>query len=183
MPNYDTPRYDKLEKKIRKSIAFDEWSRLENLKNYKILYTKSAPVFDQLAAFTAKILNTPIALINFVDRDSVWLKAGQEARPTLPFEKETSLCSMAIINESGIEFEDFEKEPGLISNPLIAGESGLRFYAAVPITTDDGFAVGTVCIIDTKYRKFLPHEQKQLEWVATRIRKEMNKRMAGKISA
>ncbi|WP_316811248.1 GAF domain-containing protein [Pedobacter heparinus] len=172
-----------MEKKIRKSIAFDEWSRLESLKNYKILYTKSAPVFDRLAAFTAKILKTPIALINFVDQDSVWLKEGQQARPSSPFEPETSLCSMAIINESGIEFEGFEKEPALMSNALIAGESGLRFYAAVPITTDEGLPVGMVCIVDTKHRKFLPHEQKKLEWVAVRIRKEMNKRMAGQISA
>lgn len=183
MPNYDIPRYDKLERKIRKSLAFDEGSRLENLKNYRILYTRSAPVFDQLAAFTAKTLNTPIALINFVDRDSVWLKDGGQCNSPSSFDEGSSLCAMAIVNESGIAFEGFEKQPGLMSNALIAGESGLRFYAAVPITTDEGFTVGTVCIVDTKHRKFLPQEQKKLEWIAVRIRKEMNKRMAAQISA
>ncbi|MBB5438711.1 GAF domain-containing protein [Pedobacter sp. AK017] len=153
-----------LEKKLRKSIASDERSRLENLKNYKILYTKSEPVFDQLAAFTAKMLNTPIALINFVDQES-------------------SLCSLAIINESGIAFENFEQHPYLMSNALIAGESGLGFYAAVPITTDEGLRVGTVCIVDKKHRKFLPQEQRKMEWVAGMVKKEINRRIAGRIMA
>jgi GAF domain-containing protein len=171
--------------KIRKSIVSDEKSRLENLKKYKILYTKSEPVFDQLAAFTATMLNAPIALINFVDQDSVWMKAGQPAQPLPAFEgrSETSLCALAIINESVMAFESFAKQPGLMSNALIAGESGLQFYAAVPITTDEGFNVGTVCIVDKKRRQFLPHEQKQLEWVAVMVRKEMNKRIAERIYA
>lgn len=175
----------KINSKIRFRILSDEKSRLENLKKYRILYTKSEPVFDQLAAFTATMFNTPIALINFVDQDSVWMKAVQHTQPLQSFEagRETNLCSVAIVNESITAYENFAEHPFLMSNALIAGESGLQFYAAVPITTDEGFNVGTVCIVDKKYRQFLPHEQQQLEWIAIMVRKEMNKRIAEKIYA
>ncbi|MNL01155.1 hypothetical protein D3C87_1216160 [compost metagenome] len=172
----------KLEKKLRKSIGLDEKHRLENLKRYKILYAKTESVFDQLAAFTATMLNAPIAIINFVDRESVWVKADESSQPTAGlFEEESNLCSLAIINESAFAFEGFAERPQLMSNALIAGEAGLQFYAAAAITTDEGFNVGSVCIVDKKRREFLPHEQEQLEWVASMVRREMNKKIAGKI--
>lgn len=175
----------KLENKLRKSIDLDEKSQLENLKKYKILYSKTDAVFDQLAAFTATMLNTPVALINFVDKESVWTKADENSIAIAGSTSETdrNLCSMAVINESADAFKCFAERPQLMSNALIAGELGLQFYASVPITTDDGFNVGSVCIVDKKHRKFLPHEREQLEWVAAMVRIEMNKRTTGEICA
>jgi GAF domain-containing protein len=172
-----------LKNKLRNSLASDEQLWLENLKNYKIVYTRSEPVFDQLAALTAAMLDAPIALINFVDQEGAWAKDGQRSSTESSAQGGTSLCSLAINNKSEISFESFVKKPSLMLNPLIAGESGLQFYAAVPITTDDGFPVGMVCIVDKKNRKFLAHEQQKLEWVAGRVRMEMNKRMNMRVSA
>jgi len=61
----------------RNIIPQNEEARLENLKKYKILYTKSEPIFDQLAAVAATMLKVPLAMINFVDKDHVWTKADQ----------------------------------------------------------------------------------------------------------
>lgn len=168
----------KLENKLRRNVPPDDRSQLENLKNYRILYNRSELVFDQLAAYTAKILNVPLALINFVDQESAWIKEKPQANLVAPYRTGTNLCSMAVLRESGMKVEDFEKKPYLLSNALIVGEAGFQFYAAVPITTDEGFIVGTVCIVDQAYRKLLPHEQKQLECVAGMVKKEMNKKMA-----
>lgn len=167
-----------LEKAIRKNITLDEKCGLENLKRYKILYTRSEPIFDQLAAYTATMLNTPIAVINFVNKESVWTNSAQQPIATSKPQKENNLCALAIINESANAFEKIAEHPCLLSNALIAGELGMQFYAAVPITTDEGFNVGTVCIVDRKRRTFSTEEKEQLEWVAFMVRKEMNKRIA-----
>lgn len=158
-------------------IPTDEEARLDNLKRYRILYTKTEPIFDQLAALTATMMNVPVSMINFVDRDRVWTKADQSGAVGLEVDRETSLCSLAILNDSVTVFEDLISNPCLISNPLIAGESGLRFYAAAAITTDEGFRVGAVCILDKKPRIFKEEDKKKLELIANMVTKEMNKRI------
>lgn len=159
-------------------IAPDEMERIENLNKYKIIYTKSQPVFDQLAAIAATMINTPVAIINFIDRNTVWTgRAEDELNNHTAFEN-MSLCSVAVLKGREHTFQDELTELSLISNPLIAGEYGLKFYAAVPITTDYGFNVGSVCVVDKQYRIFTEVEQKKLEWVASMVRLEMNKRIA-----
>lgn len=157
----------------------DEEARLENLKKYKVLYSKREPVFDQLAAFTATMLNTPIAMINFVDRDKVWTKANQSGEVGNTVERESSLCSMAILSDSFTVYEGIvdPERPCLMSNPLLAAEVGLRFYAAVPITTREGFKVGVVCVVDQKPRTFTEEDKRQLETVAAMVQHEMSKRI------
>lgn len=158
-------------------ISSSEEARLENLKKYKILYTKTEPYFDQLAAITATMMNTPIAMINFVDRDVVWTKADQHGQTGKELHREFSLCSLAILNESVTVFEDLIQNPAMMSNPLFVGESGLRFYAAAAITTDEGFRVGSVCIVDKNPRVFGEDDRKKLEKMALMVRLEMNRRI------
>lgn len=159
-------------------VPSDELARLENLKKYKILYTKTEPIFDQLAALTATMLNTPIAMINFIDKDKVWTKANQHGESGHEVERAGSLCSFAILNESITVFEGAIENHYLMSDPLIAGENGMRFYAAAAITTDEGFRVGVVCVVDKKPRTFSEEDRKKLELIAIMVRAEMNKRVS-----
>lgn len=157
-------------------IPQNEKERLENLKKYKILYTGTDSVFDQIAALAATTFGVPIAMINFVDKDIVWTKCNQKGEGGARLERGTSLCSLAILNDELTVFEDTLREPYLISNPLVAGESGLRFYAAAPIATPEGFNIGVLCILDKKARKFTREDQLQLEQIAVMIVKEIEKR-------
>lgn len=161
----------------RNIIPYDEVERLENLKKYKILYSKSEPIFDQLAALAATTLNVPLAMINFVDKDRVWTKADQEGGSGQEVERGTSLCSLAILKDRVTVFEDMMTEPYLVSNPIVAGESGLRFYAAAPVTTAAGFNIGVVCILDKESRKFTDKDQEKLEWIAGMVQAEIEKRV------
>lgn len=157
-------------------IPQNEAERLENLKKYKILYTRTEPIFDQLAAVAATVLKVPVAMINFVDQDKVWTKANQEGENGQEVPRGTSLCSLAILNDEVTVFENALEEPCLIANPLVAGSFGLRFYAAAPIRSPEGFNLGAICVVDKKARKFTEKEQQKLEWVAAMIEKEVGKR-------
>lgn len=159
-------------------IPANEAERLENLEKYKIIYTQSETVFNELAALAATLLEVPMAMINFVAKDMVWTKANEGGRDGGSVERGSSLCSLAILKESVTVFEDTLKEPILISNPMVAGEFGLRFYAAAPITTKDGFNIGVVCILDKQTRKFTDEDQKKLAGIARLVEIEIEKRIS-----
>lgn len=160
-------------------IPQNEQQRLDNLKKYNILYTQSEPVFDELAAYTAEIFAMPIAMINFVDKDNVWTKASQEGEQGFNVERGSSLCSLAILKDEVTIFKDALNERCLLANPYVAGENGLRFYAAAPIGTREGFNIGVVCILDRKPREFGLDDQAKLEGIARIVEMEIEKRIKG----
>lgn len=156
-------------------------ANLDHKKRYKVLGTSSSRIMDELASYTACIFDTQIAVINFVDQHDIWPKKVQLIDRLSGLEKETNVCSFAIINESVDSFEESGTAPALLTNALMAAEFGMRFYAVAPIKTEEGVQMGSVCILDQQRREFLPHDQERLAWVAGMIEKRMSKREAKKL--
>ena len=138
-----------------KNITPDnEAERLECLRSFEILNSEPEKMFDLIAKMTAKVFNVPIALISFVDENQVFFKSNVGMEGTKHVDRGISLCSLAILDSEQVVFESPLKEPCLMANPLVQGKFGLRFYAGAPLTTLDGFNIGTVCILDKKARFF-----------------------------
>jgi len=83
------------------------------------------------------------------------------------------LCTLAILNNGLTIIPDALAEPCLLSNPLVAGSFGLRFYAAAPLKTDDGYNLGSVCIVDKEPREFNLADKVMLEHLAESVMKEL----------
>jgi GAF domain-containing protein len=143
----------------KRIIPEQEEQRVEALRSYKILDTEPEVFFNNLAHLVAQCFNTPIALISLVDTEQVYFKANVGMPGTDYVDRGISLCSLAVLESDPTVFEDTLDEPCLLTNPLVAGEFGMRFYAGAPITTPDGFHIGTVCVVDKKPRIFSEHDQ------------------------
>lgn len=159
-------------------IPENEQERLENLYKYKILDTPREPIFDQLAIATATLFDVPVALISFVDGDRVWTKADSKGEITLEEERSLSLCSLAILQLEVTVFEDATKVQYLQSHPLIADSYGLRFFAAAPIITREGYSIGAVCLVDFKPRKLSTDSYTILELIANSVTKILEEKQA-----
>lgn len=124
-----------------------EAARLAALESYRILDTAAEPVFDGIVELASSICDTPIALISLVDADRQWFKArhGLQARQT---ERDIAFCAHAIELDDLMEVHDATLDPRFASNPLVTTEPHIRFYAGQPLVDDDGFALGTLCVID-----------------------------------
>jgi hypothetical protein len=57
-------------------IPENEEARLENLKSYNILDTRSEGPFNNVASIAAHMFKTPMAFVSFVDEGRVWFKAN-----------------------------------------------------------------------------------------------------------
>jgi GAF domain-containing protein len=140
----------------------NEDERVKALHRYKLLRNLPENYFVHLAQIIAKTFNTPIALISLIDKEEVLFVGNSGMSETNTALRGVSLCSLAVLNTDVTIFEDSLKEPCLLANPLVVGEFGLRFYAGAPITTNDGYAIGTVCIVDKEPRSFTANEKEML---------------------
>ena len=134
----------------------DETLRLQVLLSYKLRGTDPEPAYDDIANIASLMCGTPIAMVSMIDSDRQWSKArvGME-QAQVP--REQAFCSHAICNPTYImEVPDASKAPRFMFNPLVIGDSGIRFYAGAPLLSPSGAALGTVCVIDRVSRQLTP---------------------------
>lgn len=141
-------------------LPLDEVQRLAALRRYRILDTPAEPAFDRLAQLAARLFQAPIALIGFVDAERQWMKAcvGADLRET---RREHTFCTHTILHDELLVVPDATQDPRFAQLPAVTGAPGIRFYAGANLITDDGFRVGTLCVVDTQPRPRPPDAQLQ----------------------
>ncbi|CAN5924287.1 hypothetical protein BH11MYX4_BH11MYX4_53890 [soil metagenome] len=160
-------------------IPIDEVERLEALRRYKILDTPPDGAFDQITAMAAALFRVPIAIVSLVDHDRIWFKSrtGLDAREV---GREPGLCASAILSPELYRVSDTKLDARTLTNPLVTGELGLRFYAAAPLRTHDGFNLGTLCVSDREPRELTAAEGDMLTKLASLVMDQMELRLAAR---
>ncbi len=158
-------------------IPENDDKRIEALHHYKIIEADVHESFDNIAQAMAASFDVPIALVSLVDKEEVIFKGNVGMHGVTKNSRGISLCALAVLNDDVIVFENAPKEPCLVSNPLVAGEFGLKFYAGAPLTTKEGYHIGTVCILDKKPRSFSPSQMQQLKRFSKMVMNEIELRL------
>jgi adenylate cyclase len=143
------------------AIPANERARAEALTSYAILDTLPEIGFDEIAELAAQICDCPAALISFIDPSRQWMKA----KYGLPAElsecpREISVCKVTICNNDILHVPDLLSDERFNTSPLVTDGLKLRFYCGVPLITQDGYALGTLCVVDFKSRE-LSFEQRE----------------------
>ncbi len=154
-----------------------EDQRLAAVRRYDILDSPPDGAFDRITALAARRLNVPIAIISVVDEDRIWFKS-HHGLPVQQIDREPGLCASAIMEDTPYLIEDARKDPRSLANPLVAGEFGLRFYAAVPLTTGDGHSLGTLCVIDKEPRTIDEGQIEDLKDLASIVMDQLELRLS-----
>lgn len=147
----------------------DESARLEALAQYHVLDTPPEQAFDDLVQLAARICETPIALISLIDDRRQWFKAkeGIDATET---PRDIAFCAHAILDKTqAFIVQDAAQDERFHDNPLVTSPPAIRFYAGVPLVTQNGHALGTLCVIDRKPRQLTPSQESALRVLAQHV--------------
>jgi predicted PurR-regulated permease PerM len=160
------------------AIPGNEGKRLEELARLHLADGTREEVFDRITKKLARIFEVPIALITFIDRDHQWFKSQvglpeeiAEMQRTL---RELSVCGHVVANDELLVVEDLARDRRFANNPLLR-ERGLRFYAGVPLRSNN-LPIGSLCILDVKPRRMTEREKRLLQIVGDDVMEEIERR-------
>jgi GAF domain-containing protein len=136
--------------------------RVEALEKYAILDTEPEQAFDDLTLLASYVCTTPIALISLVDENRQWFKSkiGITATET---PRQVAFCSVAIQHTDVMVVPDTLQDERFRNNPLVTSDPHIRFYAGAPLINEDGYALGTLCVVDQKPREISSDQKEALQ--------------------
>ena len=145
-----------------------EKRRLKVLWQYDVLDTVPEELFDDLTELAARICEAPIALISLVDEKRQWFKSkvGTDVKET---SRDISFCAHAIQQSDLFIVPDATQDKRFANNPLVTSDPKIRFYAGAPLITTDGYALGTLCVIDKVPRDLRPDQKHALVILARHV--------------
>jgi signal transduction histidine kinase len=152
-----------------KPLPINEENRIAALKSYDILDSGEEKDFDDLTSLASVICQIPIALITFITEDRQWFKShhGTEFTENL---RALSFCTHALAsNEDVTIVPDATRDQRFANNPLVTGPTKVAFYAGVPLINEDGFALGTLCVLDQRQRVLSTDQVTALKTLAKQV--------------
>lgn len=161
--------------------ARDEELRLASLHAIGILDTPPEERFDRVTRLAQRVFGVPIALVSLVDQSRQWFKSRcglslAETPRTIAF------CDHAIRQEAALVVPNASADPRFLDNPLVAGELGIGFYAGQVLKSPDGYAIGTLCIIDNQPREITAEDLACLRDLADLVEEEIAKTALARMS-
>lgn len=150
----------------------NEIDRLRNLKSLDILDTPAEERFDRLTRLASGLFDVPIALVSLVDANRQWFKSsfGLTARE-MP--RVISFCGHAILEDDVFVVNDAATDGRFADNPLVTRKPKIKFYAGCPLTSPDGYKIGTISLIDRKPREFSAEDSARLKDLAAMVEREI----------
>lgn len=146
----------------------NELQRLAALRRYNILDTLPDHAFDDATKLVSYICGVPIAHISFIDEARQWFKSeigiGVSEVP-----REISFCQYTILESEMVEINDTFLNDRFKDDPNVTGGFKIRFYAGIPLTTPDGYNIGTLCALDHVSKELNENQRNALSIIAKHV--------------
>jgi len=138
--------------------AGTEAYRLSILRHYEILDTPPEAPFERIATLAANLFNVPIAIIGFLDHDRLWFKSHQG----LPATEVRRIDGCGVVTPQALIGDRIE--PG--------------FFASASLCTQDGYDMGTLCVIDRRPHRAEEHLVRNLKSLADIVMDQLELRLS-----
>lgn len=153
-------------------IPSNESERIERLRRLGLLDTPPEERFDRVTRIARRLFDMPMALVSLVDSERQWFKSHLGIGDT-ETERSISFCGHAIAGDDTFVVTDAFDDDRFFDNPLVTSGPEIRFYAGQPLRDADGYALGTLCVLDEKPRLFSDEDRQMLRDLAAIVEEEL----------
>ncbi|BCU78725.1 AI-2E family transporter [Luteolibacter sp. LG18] len=151
----------------------NEDERQHSLEELHLLSSEPSPALDRLTAKLARVFEIPVASVTLVDRHRQFFKSSSGLPASLrETPRDLSVCGHVVFHDELMVVEDLLRDRRFANN-LFLKQHGLRFYAGAPIHASDGQPIGSLCLMDTKPRRFSKRERRLLAEHAAELSREI----------
>lgn len=163
--------------------AVEDPERVAALRRLLILDTDPSVAFDRLTRLAARVLDVPISLLTLIDRDRQHVKSSYGLPEPLRTQRDMplshSICKHVVASGRPLVIDDARAHPATSSHPAVV-EHGVAAYAGVPLVTQAGHAVGSLCAVDTEPRRWTPDDVEVLTDLAAVVMSEVRLHWLGR---
>ena len=152
-----------------------ENSRLAALRQYDVLDSPREEEFDRIALMGARLFDVAVSCITLVDKDRFFFKAGIGS-DVRNLDRQPGFCDTTIQTEGVYCIEDTTVDPTVKNHPLVSNSPHIKSYAGSALITREGFAIGTLCIMDSQARTFTDTEKLLLQELAEFVMFHLDRR-------
>lgn len=156
-------------------LLSDEERRQQAVDSLHILDTPPDERIDRVTRLAQELFQVPMVSVTLIDRERQWRKSeiglgGPEAP------RKDSFCDATLRRGGSLVIEDASQDSEFSTNPFVAGDPHLRFYAGNALHAPCGEQVGTLCIMDTAPRVLDQRQRGLLQdlslWVQTEMARQ-----------
>jgi adenylate cyclase len=151
-------------------IPANETERLIALRQLAIMDTAPEIPYEEITELAAHICCCPVAYISFIDDERRWLKARYGLEPELiEVPRAAAICTTTICGTEVLIVPDMRQDPRFAHSPTAMANPPCRFYCGLPLITDEGYALGALCVMDFKPRELSFEQVESLRRLARQV--------------
>jgi adenylate cyclase len=151
-------------------IPANEPERLTALRSLEILDSAPEIAYDEIAELAAQVCGCPVGYISFIDDNRRWLKARYGLSPEITdAPREAAVCSTTICGAEILVVQDMTQDQRFDHAAMVVGHPHCRFYCGVPLITDEGYALGTLCVMDFEPRQLTFEQTEALRRLSRQV--------------
>lgn len=148
--------------------------RLTALSELGLLETQTIPVFEEATQTAAHLLEVPICILGFLDRDRHWFKSAvglsrlglmNQLAQERQLPCSDSFCTQVVETNQVVAISDTLSNPAFAKS-LLVQRYGIRAYLGAPLMDASGRCLGAIEVMDLQPRTFTIQQMKFLELMA-----------------
>jgi signal transduction histidine kinase len=154
--------------KLKFPTPANEENRLWALSEFDVDYTEISHVFKDLVHLAAKIANTEVSLVNLIDSYTQW-SVSNYGLPVEQMERTESVCQYTITTNDYFEVKGLSQDERFKDKSYVINDPKLDYYFGVPLTTDQGYNLGALCVMDKTVKDLSPEKIELLKIVGKEV--------------
>ena len=152
------------------NIPSNDDKRVKAVQRTGVLDTNSTELYEIYCFLAKEITGCPVSWTGVIDSERQFMLARDGFPEDVPMEmpRNQTLCQFALEKTKPLLINDMTKDKRFMFHPAVQ-DFGVKFYAAFPIVTSDGYILGTLCVSDNKVRRLSSHKIKLLSDLAAKL--------------